>query len=44
MSDTRKLLKKECYTYGDYLTWSDDERWEIIDGEAFDMTPAPATR
>lgn len=43
MSDTRKLPKKEGYTYGDYLTWSDDERWEIIDGEAFDMTPAPAT-
>lgn len=20
------------YTYADYLTWSDDERWEVIDG------------
>lgn len=30
------------YTYGDYLTWPDDERWEIIEGEAFDMTPAPS--
>jgi hypothetical protein len=20
------------YTYGDYRTWSDDERWELIDG------------
>jgi hypothetical protein len=20
------------YTYADYLTWPEDERWEIIDG------------
>jgi len=26
------------YTYGDYLTWSEDERWEIIDGIAYAMT------
>ncbi len=32
------------YTYADYLTWPEDERWELIDGEAFDMTPAPTTR
>jgi Uma2 family endonuclease len=31
------------YTYGDYLTWSDDERWEIINGEAYDMSPGPGT-
>lgn len=37
--------KKEGeYTYADYLTWPEDERWEIIDGEAYDMTPAPAPR
>ena len=29
------------YRYGDYRTWSDDERWELIDGVAYDMTPAP---
>lgn len=23
---------KEKYTYADYLTWPEDERWEIIDG------------
>jgi hypothetical protein len=23
------------YTYGDYLKWPDEERWEIIDGIAF---------
>ncbi len=31
------------YTYQDYKTWPDDERWEIIDGEAYNMTPAPRT-
>ena len=35
--------KKE-FTYADYLTWPDDERWELIDGEAYNMTPAPTTR
>lgn len=29
------------YTYGDYLTWDDDERWELIDGVPYNMTPAP---
>jgi len=32
---------KKTYTYADYLTWSDDERWELIEGEAYNMTPAP---
>jgi len=41
MSDSHRIRKKEAYTYGDYLSWPDDERWEIIDGEAFNMTPAP---
>ena len=38
-------LKREGqYTYADYLQWPDDERWELIDGVAFCMTPAPTTR
>ena len=32
------------YTYGDYLTWPDEERWELIDGAAYCMSPAPAPR
>ena len=32
------------YTYADYLTWSDDERWELIDGVAYNMTPAPSRK
>ena len=31
------------YTYDDYLKWDDNERWEIIDGQAYNMTPAPGT-
>ena len=34
----------EKYTYADYLTWPDDQRWEIIDGVAYAMSPAPGNR
>lgn len=33
-----KRKKPEKYSYADYLTWDDDRRYEIIDGEVFDMT------
>jgi len=26
------------YTYADYLTWDDDERWELIDGKPYLMS------
>lgn len=29
------------YTVTDYLTWPDEERWELIDGIAYNMSPAP---
>jgi len=29
------------YTYKDYRHWPDDERWELIDGAAWNMSPAP---
>jgi len=29
------------FDYNDYLKWSDDQRREIIDGEAYDMSPFP---
>jgi Uma2 family endonuclease len=32
------------YSYTDYLTWPDDQRWELIDGAAVAMVPAPTTR
>lgn len=32
------------FTYNDYVGWPDDERWEVISGEAYAMTPAPSIR
>jgi Uma2 family endonuclease len=37
-------VSKELFTYGDYETWPDDQRWELIDGVPYDMTPAPSRR
>ena len=31
------------YTYSDYLNWQSG-RWELINGEVWDMTPAPSRR
>lgn len=31
------------FTYADLKTWPSDERWELIDGVAWDMSPAPST-
>jgi Uma2 family endonuclease len=42
MSPTVQAAKKKC-TYGDYLTWPEEERWELIDGIPYNMTPAPST-
>jgi len=34
--------KSDCrFTYADYQNWPTDERWELIDGEAWAMSPAP---
>ena len=33
--------EKEHYTYADYCEWDDSERWELIDGIAYAMSPAP---
>jgi Uma2 family endonuclease len=30
------------FTYADYRQWPADERWELIDGVAYAMAPAPA--
>ena len=29
------------HTYADYRGWTDDKRWELIDGFAYAMAPAP---
>jgi len=32
------------YTVADYMAWPDEERWELIDGVAYDMSPAPTVK
>jgi Uma2 family endonuclease len=32
------------FTYEDYLTWKGDQRWEVIEGAAYAMSPAPSRR
>ncbi len=36
--------KEDNYTYSDYLSWPENERWEIINGFAYNMSPAPSRR
>ena len=36
--------QKEPVTYQDYLNGPEDERWEIIDGVAHNMVPAPSLK
>ncbi len=36
-----KFKEEDRFTYADYLTWDDDQRWELIDGEASCMSPGP---
>lgn len=38
------LSRDERYTWTDYRSWPDEERWEIIDGIAYNMAAAPSTR
>ena len=42
MSQAKSITKK--YTHQDYLHWPDEERWELIDGVAYNMTPAPSIK
>lgn len=44
MSTSPRSKGNERFTYADYLTWPEEERWEIINGEAFAMSPAPGRR
>lgn len=42
MSITEKICGLK-YTYADYVNWQDSERWELINGVPYNMTPAPST-
>lgn len=35
------LRDSDRHTYGEYLTWPEDQRYELIDGIAYAMSPAP---
>lgn len=37
-----KKLGDKHYVYKDYKNWPDKERWEIIDGVAYAMSPSPS--
>ncbi|WP_295384314.1 Uma2 family endonuclease [uncultured Thiodictyon sp.] len=32
------------FTWSDYRSWPDDQRWELIDGVAYAMSPAPSIK
>lgn len=36
------LRDNDKHTYADYLSWPDDVRYELIDGRAYAMAPAPS--
>lgn len=40
--NTKKLDEK--FSYADYCKWPEDERWELIDGTAYSMSPAPSVK
>jgi len=35
---------RQMFSWNDYKKWSEDERWQIIDGQAYCMTTAPNIR
>ncbi len=38
------LKYEESFTYADYLVWPQGERWELIEGVPYNMSPAPFRR
>ena len=39
-----KIRPDEKWSYRDFKEWPDEERWELIDSNAYDMSPAPSQR
>lgn len=49
LADTQNMAHPEQkktapFTWNDYRTWPNDQKWEIIDGVAFAMSPSPTSR
>ena len=38
------LRDQHRHTYGEYRTWPEDGRYELIDGQAYAMSPGPSRR
>ncbi len=34
-------VRYDGFSWSDYRRWPDDERWEIVDGQAYAMSPSP---
>ena len=41
MRVSKAPIRPEFYTYADYYSWPDPIRGELIEGQFYDMTPAP---
>lgn len=39
---TSQAQQATRYTYQDYLHWPDEQRWELLYGQAYLMSPAPS--
>jgi hypothetical protein len=35
------LRDQHRHTYGEYCAWPEDARYELIDGQAYTMSPGP---
>jgi hypothetical protein len=42
MALPKKVDRK--FSYSDYCTWTYEERWEIINGEAYNMSLSPSIK
>ncbi len=38
----KETASNRLYTYGDYLNWSDEQRYELINGKIYLLAPAPS--
>jgi Uma2 family endonuclease len=44
MSSAIPVEDNKNFTYENYVQWGDDQRWELIDGVAFNMSPSPSRK
>jgi Uma2 family endonuclease len=44
MAQPAPITPADHFNWDDYRSWPDDERWELIDGQAVAMSPSPGFR